>query len=345
MGMDERKQKILRAIIQDYIATAEPVGSRTISRKFDLGVSPATIRNEMADLEDMGFIEQPHTSAGRVPSDSGYRYYVDYLLEPLSLTTEDKDRINHEISGRINEVEEVIEYTGKLISQITSLTSLVLGPKRKNKALKKIYFLPYEEGKAIMVTVKDNGTVENDLIDLDEDTSLEDLQMLANLFNEKISGAPVSNLKQGILQEIYSALSQKRRMIDSMLGILERTLVDEKEGPKDRVYLGGTLNMLNQPEFQDMDKLRSLFGVFEENKKLKTLLKQDQEGVQISIGLENEEQILRNCSIISATYHINGRQIGSIGVLGPTRMDYQKTITIVDYMTHYLTELLTEGHR
>lgn len=131
MGMDERKQKILRAIIQDYIATAEPVGSRTISRKFDLGVSPATIRNEMADLEDMGFIEQPHTSAGRVPSDSGYRYYVDYLLEPLSLTTEDKDRINHEISGRINEVEEVIEYTGKLISQITSLTSLVLGPKRK----------------------------------------------------------------------------------------------------------------------------------------------------------------------------------------------------------------------
>lgn len=345
MRMDERKQRILRAIIQDYIATAEPVGSRTISRKFDLGVSPATIRNEMADLEDMGLIEQPHTSAGRVPSDFGYRYYVDYLMEPFPLTPEEKDKINADISGRISEVEEVIEYTGKLISQITNLTSLVIGPKRKDKALKKIYFLPYEAGKAIMVTVKDNGAVENNLVDIDESTTIEDLQLLANVFNQKISDAPVSNLKQSFLEEIYSALSQKRRMIDSMLGILERALIEESENPQERVYLGGTLNMLNQPEFQDMDKLRSLFGVFEENKKLKTLLQQDQDGVKVSIGLENEEQILRDCSIISATYHINGRQIGSIGVLGPTRMDYRKTITIVDYMTHYLTEILTDRHR
>lgn len=345
MKMDERKEKILRAIVQDYIATAEPVGSRTISRKFNLGVSPATIRNEMADLEEMGYIEQPYTSAGRVPSDSGYRYYVDYLMEPLVLSDEEKRRISNEISSRISEVQEVIEYTGKLISQVTNLTSLVLGPKSKNSVLNKIYFLPYEPGKAIMVTVKDNGSVENNIVDIGEDTSPEELQVLANIFNEKMSGTRVQDLKKGLINEIYRELSRKRRIIDCVMSMLEKMFEDKEEESSERVYLGGTLNMLNQPEFRDLNKVKTLFSVFEENKKLKELLHHEQEGLSVTIGSENPDEVFKDCSIISATYHINGKQIGSIGVLGPTRMDYSKAIAIVDYLTKSLTEMLTNRYR
>lgn len=342
--MDERKQKILKAIVQDYIATAEPVGSRTISRKFDLGISPATIRNEMADLEEIGFIEQPYTSAGRIPSDLGYRYYVDYLIDPLVLDEEEKKKINKEISRRIDEVHEVIEYTGKLISQVTCLTSLVQGPKSRNSVLNKIYFLPYEQGQAIMVTVKENGSVENNIVEIGFDTSPEELQILANIFNEKMSGTRVQDLKKGLIDEIYSELSKKRRMIDGMMGILERMFDNKTEESSERVYLEGTLNMLNQPEFRDLNKVRSLFGVFEENNKLKELLHHKQAGLNVTIGSENSEDVFKNCSIISATYHINGKQIGSIGVLGPTRMDYSKAITIVDYLTRSLTDMLTVKH-
>ena len=327
------------------IATAEPVGSRTISRKFDLGVSPATIRNEMADLEDLGLIEQPHTSAGRIPSDLGYRYFVDYLMDTIDLNKEDKKNVNKEMVNRLNEVQEVIEYTGKLISQVTSLTSLVLGPKSRNSVLNRLYFLPYDSGKAIMVTVKENGSVENNIVEIGQDTTPEELQILANIINEKISGTRVQDLRKGLINEIYSELTKKRRMIDSMLGILERMFEDKETETPERVYLGGTLNMLNQPEFRDLNKVKSLFSVFEENTKLKDLLQHDHEGLSVMIGSENPDQVFRDCSVISATYHINGKQIGSIGVLGPTRMDYGKAITIVDYMTKSLTEMLTSRHR
>lgn len=347
--MDERKQKILKAIVQDYIATAEPVGSRTISKKFELGVSPATIRNEMSDLEELGLIEQPHTSAGRIPSDSGYRYFVNSLMDHGTLTTEEKKKINQEVAGRLGEVQEVIEYTGKLISQVTSLTSLVMGPQTRNSVLKRLYFLPYESGKAIMVTVKENGTVDNNIVDIGEDTTPEELQILANIFNDKMSGTRVQDLKKGLLSEIYGELARKRRMIDGMLGILERIFEDKQLDAFEKVYLGGALNMLNQPEFRDLDKVRNLFAVFEENSKLINLLNpghpgHPEQGLNITIGSENPDEALKDCSVISATYHINGRQIGSIGVLGPTRMDYNKAITIVDYMTKSLTEMLTNKY-
>lgn len=344
MEMDERKQRILKAIVQDYIATAEPVGSRTISKKFELGVSPATIRNEMADLEEMGLIEQPHTSAGRIPSDSGYRYYVDTLMDPLVLDEQEKRMIRAEMTSRLDEVQEVIEYTGKLISQVTSLTSLVMGPKSRNSVLKRLYFLPYESGKAIMVTVKDNGSVENNIVDIGEDTTSEELQILANIFNEKMSGTRVQDLKQGLIREIYSELSRRRRIIDGMMSILERIFENKDTDSNDRVYLGGALNMLNQPEFRDLQKVKDLFSVFEENRKLIELINPHQEGINITIGAENPDLAFKECSIITATYHINGRQIGSVGVLGPTRMDYRKAVSIVDYMTKSLTEILTKKY-
>jgi heat-inducible transcriptional repressor len=342
MQMDERKRKILRAIIQDYIATAEPIGSRTIARKFDLGVSSATIRNEMADLEDLGFIEQPHTSAGRVPSDAGYRYFVDCLLDPQTLTDEEKEIIERESTKRIHEIQEVISHTSRLLSELTNLTSLVLGPQKTKSTFGKMHFLPYQPGQAIMVIVKENGSVENHIIDIGENLTAEELQQVAGVFNQKMRGYSLGQVKRSLLHDIYSELYRQRHLIDNALDMLKEILDNEQE---ERIYLGGTLNMLNQPEFRDLGKVKTLFKVFEENDSLKKLLQPYQEGLNVTIGGENTLKEFKGCSVISATYKVNGLTIGAVGVLGPTRMDYGKVIAIVDFMTRSLTEILTNRRR
>jgi heat-inducible transcriptional repressor len=341
MQMDERKRKILRAIVLDYIATAEPIGSRTIARKFDLGVSPATIRNEMADLEELGFIEQPYTSAGRIPSDAGYRYFVDCLMDTQTLSDEDKELIERESSKKILEIQEVVSHTSKLLSELTNLTSIVLGPHKGKGTFGKMHFLPYQSGQVIMVIVKENGVVENHIIDVGENLTAEDLQKVADVFNQKMRGYSFNQVKRSMLHEIYSELSRQRYLIDNAMEMLDAMLGDDEE--EDRIYLGGTLNMLNQPEFRDLDKVKTLFKVFEENEPLKKLLIPRQEGLNVTIGGENTLKEFRDCSVISATYKVNGRTIGAVGVLGPTRMNYAKVIAIVDFMTRSLTEVLARG--
>ncbi len=341
--MDERKKKILRAIIQDYIATAEPVGSRTVSRKFDLGISPATIRNEMSDLEELGLLEQPHTSAGRIPSDAGYRYFVDCLLEPVYLSEEEKTLIEGETAKRLSEIQDVIARTSKLLSQLTSLTSIVLGPHKNKGAFSQMHFLPYQPGQAIMVVVKENGAVENHIIDIGEDVPVEELQQIALVFNQKMRGHSFIHVKKSLLHEIYSELARQRHLIDNALQMLEHFL-GEQEG-EDQVYLGGALNLLNQPEFRDLDKVKNLFKLFEENDHLKKLIQPAQEGLSVTIGGENTLKEFHDCSVISATYRINGETVGAIGVLGPTRMDYAKAMAIVESMTRTMTEILRNGRK
>lgn len=343
MQMDERKRKILRAIVQDYIATAEPIGSRTIARKFDLGVSPATIRNEMADLEDLGFIEQPYTSAGRIPSDAGYRYFVDCLMDPQTLNEEEKEAIEREGTKRIHEIQEVISHTSRLLSELTNLTSIVIGPHKGKSTFGKMHFLPYQPGQVILVIVKENGVVENHIIDVGKDITAEELQQVAGVFNQKMRGHSLGQVKRSLLHEIYSELSRQRHLIDNTLDMLSAILDDHEE--EERIYLGGTLNMLNQPEFRDLSKVKTLFKVFEENDSMKKLLHPHQEGLNVTIGGENTLKEFQDCSVISATYKVNGLTIGTVGVLGPTRMDYAKAIAIVDFMTRSLTEVLTRRRR
>lgn len=343
MQMDERKRKILRAIVQDYIATAEPIGSRTIARKFDLGVSSATIRNEMADLEDLGYIEQPYTSAGRIPSDAGYRYYVDCLMDPQELNAEEMEIIERESSKRIHELQEVVAHTSKLLSELTNLTSLVLGPHKGKSTFGKVHFLPYQPGQVIMVIVKENGVVENHIVDVGENVTAEEMQHVADVFNQKMRGYSMNQVKRSLLHEIYSDLSKQRLLIDNAMDTLRAILDDDEED--ERIHLGGTLNMLNQPEFRDLSKVKTLFKVFEENESLKKLLTPHQEGLNVTIGGENILKEFQDCSLISATYKVNGLTIGAVGVLGPTRMDYAKVITIVDFMTRSLTDILTSRRR
>lgn len=343
MQMDERKKKILRAIVQDYIATAEPIGSRTIARKFELGVSPATIRNEMADLEELGLIEQPHTSAGRVPSDAGYRYYVDWLMDRPQLREDEKSIIEKETTKRILEIQEVITSASRLLSQLTSLTSVVMRPQRGKSAFGQMHFLPYQPGQALMVIVKENGAVENHIVDIGEDLTAEELQQVAAVFNQNMKGQSLSRVNRSLLYEMYAELTRQRNLIDNSLEILSNILDDDTE--KECVFLDGTLNMLNQPEFRDLDKVKNLFKVFEENQAMKKLFPSAQEGLTVTIGGENTVKEFQNCSVISATFKVNNETVGALGVLGPTRMDYAKAMAIVDFLTISLTDALTHGKR
>ncbi|MDA8233723.1 MAG: heat-inducible transcriptional repressor HrcA [Clostridia bacterium] len=340
MRIDERKQKVLLAIIQDYIATAEPVGSRTISRKTDLGVSPATIRNEMSDLEEMGYIEQPHTSSGRVPSDLGYRYYVDFMMEKQKLSNQEQDFIRHGYESKKTEISAVIQQTSKILSQLTNYTSIVLSPQGGRSAFKHLQLVPLEPGKALVVVVTESGFIHNKIIDIPEKLKQEELIKISQVLNAKLQGHPLEEIKRTLISEIYFELNKHKEIFNIVMELLQ----NDSPGlaPEDKVCLAGTLNMLNQPEFRQIEKVKTLLSLLDQDDLLRNLMtvNSQEEGVNISIGEENKQEGLRDCSMITATYHIDGQLVGSIGVLGPTRMEYAKVVSIVEYMTQNLEEIL-----
>lgn len=336
MKMDERKQRVLQAIILDYIATADPVGSRTISRKYELGISPATVRNEMADLEDMGLIEQPHTSAGRIPTQPGYRYYVDCLLEKEPLKNDIKDVIRGALQNRMRETEVLIQTASKLLSHLTNYTSLIMAPFYGNNVLKHIKLLLVEETKAVMVLVLDNGHVEHRLLDVPESLIEEDCAVISDIMNKHLRGLALDQWRPSILQNIYSELNSHRKFLRDIIDQVEKPLAAE---PDQKVYLGGTINILNQPEFKHIERIRALLELLEEESVVKTLLSSQQDpGVTVRIGSENQYEGMKDCSLVTATYQMDGKIIGTVGVLGPTRMEYSRAISIVEFLTSALNE-------
>lgn len=338
MKMDERKQRILEALILDYIATGDPVGSRTIARKYNLGVSSATIRNEMADLEELGLIEQPHTSAGRVPSQSGYRYYVDCLMELQPLADTLKKFIQDTLADRIKETEALIQLTSKLLSQLTNYTAIVLAPNYGKNFLRHIQILPLEGNKVVMVIVLDNGHVEHRTLDFPYPLAEKDYQKLSYLLNAHMRGLSLEQWKAGIIQDICNELDYQKRFLNEVVESIESIMSVEYES---KVYLGGTLNILNQPEFRDVEKVKQILELLEEERILKEVLSFERDlGISVKIGTENPYESMKNCSLITATYEVDGKTIGTLGVLGPTRMEYSKSVSIVEFFTAVLADAL-----
>lgn len=338
--MDDRKRKVLQAIIQDYIITAEPVGSRTISRKYDVGVSSATIRNEMADLEEMGFIEQPYTSAGRIPSDKGYRYYVDFLMEKLRLSEEQEAFIRNVYNRKMAQLEEVIRVSGELISQLTGYAAITLGPHFGRSTIKLIDVNRVDSTKALLVVVTDTGLVEHRLLEVPEYISSHDLEMVSRVLGEKLRGLTLGDVSKTVLDEIYFELQLQKPFLLDIFNFIEDILQGE-DGSK--VYLDGTLNILKHPEFKNIEKVQTLFGLLQEKKVVKELVSQPvPEGLTVKIGGENIYSGIHDCSLITATYSIDNQVIGTIGVLGPTRMEYSKAFSLVEFITGVLSEALAK---
>lgn len=335
--LDERKQRILQAVIQDYISSAEPVGSRTLARKYDLGVSPATIRNEMADLEMLGYLEHIHTSSGRVPSSKGYRLYVDSLLPVQPMTEAEKAMIDKWYKSKVQQVDQVFQETAKLISKLTRNVSLVLAPQISKAAFRCMQFLPLDDHRVIAVLMTDAGFVENRIMEMPEGAAFEDFQRMAKVINDGLAGHTLGAMRDSSLKQIEAAIGDAG-LYNSAMELIDKALNSKR---KERLYLGGTTEMMEQPEFHNVDKVKEILLMLEEDQLMKDILKSHLgDGLSVSIGRENEYQGIQDCSIITATYHLDGELLGSMAVLGPTRMEYGRTMSLLNYMNENLTEVI-----
>ena len=339
--LDERKQRILQAVIQDYISSAEPVGSRTLARKYDLGVSPATIRNEMADLEMLGYLEHIHTSSGRVPSSKGYRLYVDSLLPVQPMTDAEKAMIDKWYKAKVQQLDQVFQETAKIISKLTRNVSLVLAPQISKAAFRCMQFLPLDDHRVIAVLMTDAGFVENRIMEMPAGSSFEDFQRMAKVINGCLAGHTLGAIQNGSLKQIEAEIGDNG-LYESAMTLIDRALNSQR---KERLYLGGTTEMMEQPEFHNVDKVKELLIMLEKDQLMKDILKAHLgDGLTVTIGQENEYSGIKDCSIITATYHLDGELLGSMAVLGPTRMEYGRTMSLLNYMNNNLTEVIKRLH-
>jgi len=336
--LTDRKKKILQIIIEDYIETAEPVGSRTIARKHNLGLSPATIRNEMSDLELLGYLEQPHTSAGRIPSAQAYRLYVDSLQKPAALTENDMALINGWYNERIRNIDDIFKSTAKILSRMTQNVSLVLANKDASANFKYLKFLPLNEHQAILCIVTDDGSMDNGLIEIPLGMSPEEMDYMAGRMSRMLEGLPLNSITGEKLQQVFGAVSQDEALLTSLKRAVRRIAAKNRE---QKVFLGGTKQLLNQPEFQDVARVKDLLGLLEEERVVRDLLSAgDNSGLKVTIGSENKFTGIKDCSMVQATYRLNGQIVGTMAVLGPTRMEYRKVIAVMDYLHKYLENML-----
>lgn len=339
--LDQRKQRVLKAVIDDYIESAEPVGSRTLARKYNLGVSPATIRNEMADLEMLGYLEHLHTSSGRVPSSKGYRFYVDGLIPPKPVSDEEKALIDRWYKGRVQRIEEVFQETARIISQVTRNVSLVLAPQMTQAHFHCLQFLPLDDRRVITVLMTDAGFIENKILAMPDGASFEDFQRMAAVINKNLAGHTLRTIEHHSMAEIKDEI-QDQQLYEAALGIIHRALDSSK---RERLYLGGTTQMLAEPEFHDVEKVKDTLLMLEEEELMKDILHAHMgDGLGVIIGQENEDSHFKDSSLITATYHLDGELLGTIAVLGPTRMEYAKAMSLLEYMNTNLTDVIKRFH-
>lgn len=337
--LDQRKRKVLKAVVQDYVMTAEPVGSRTIARRYGLGVSPATIRNEMADLEEMGFLLQPHTSAGRIPSSKGYRFYVDELMSAVPPSRQHLQMVRQLYAEQIREIDALVYNTAKILSQATNCLAVVESPVLANSSLHSIHFLLPRPGRAVMVMMTDEGFVEHRLMNIPPDIDQEDLQRIAAALTHHLRGASIKHLGDSALKALEHELFQYRQVLDLMLEML--TAADDDADT--RVVVGGTGNIFKQPEFRNIDRAHGVLSALNERQVIRDLLGTTggSDRLQVVIGEENPVEAMQECSCVIASYEMDGREIGRVAVIGPTRMYYAHVIALVELVSESLSEVLT----
>lgn len=339
MELGNRKRLILQAIIEDYINNAEPVGSRKISKKYLTGTSSATIRNEMADLEDMGYIEQPHTSAGRIPSDKGYRLYVDKIMKQNKVNNVQKELIKQEFIDSIGEIDRLVKHVSKLLSQMTQYTSIVMAPQFRRTSIKKMQLIKIDNATILAVIITDAGIVKNSVLRLKQDVNQDALVRINNMLNDKLTGLGIGDIENFDIRDMLNNSFGHGEIIEQVVPELIQTLFYSDTAD---IYHDGVSNILNLPEYSDINKARNFLNTMEEKDILFEVLNDVHGDVCVCIGNENKIEQFKECSLITATYKINGSTIGSVGIIGPTRMEYSKAISVVECMTNNLSEILTD---
>jgi heat-inducible transcriptional repressor len=341
MELSKRQLQILQAVIDDYVQNAEPVGSRSISKKCGLGVSPATIRNEMADLEEMGYLTHPHTSAGRIPSDKGYRLYVNNLMRKKSLTPKEKRAISDRLSASRDEFDATIKHAAELLSEITHLASFAMTPAGNQDRLKFIKLLPVDERTIILMIVANSGSVTNSTLRLNTPYRPETLELLSKTMTVHYKDRTIDEvLKAAIIEDVGADIESMGLLSGNVMPGFMRTLEDMLNV---NLYMEGLTNIFNIPEYSSIDKAKAFLELFNSKEEFTRNMLKRGEGVIVTIGEENMEDSMKDCSLITATYHVDGKLVGKIGVIGPTRMRYDEVTSIMEYLTNNLSESFMLG--
>ena len=339
MALTDRKLMILQAIIDDYILTGIPVGSRTLSKREDISLSSATIRNEMADLEEEGYLEQPHTSAGRLPSDKAYRLYVDTLKRTARLNDQEINYIKGYFSNKMGEVESAISNTARVLSDITNLTSVVMTPQISKVKINRIQLVKLSGQRALLVIVFNTGLLKDVMIQVPETIDSSYLDMISNMISERVRGLTMPQAMQVINDIMNGEMPVHRDFVNNILTAVRRNTAEQMGS---QIILGGTQNIFNHPEYRDVDKARSFLKLLETKEPLYDMLSRSTDmEFTIRIGKENEIDELKNMSVVTATYRIGDTNIGSFGVIGPTRMDYSKVLSVMNFVGASINELLS----
>ena len=349
MDLDERKKKILLAIIKTYLDTGEPVGSRTISKIEDLNLSSATIRNEMADLVDMGYIIQPHTSAGRIPSDKGYRFYVDQLMAEKEQQVEERERETDEMRGilieKADKMERLLKQVARSLSANTNYAAMISAPRYNMNRLKFIQLSRMEAEQIVAVIVLEGNMIKNQIIDIDEPIDDETLLKLNMLLNTTLNGMAIEDIKLAVITKMKQQAGEQAGIIAEVIDAVAESIKADEDL---EIYTSGANNIFKYPELADNEKARGIITAFEEKKQLtdivyETLSHSDEKGIQVYIGEEAPVENMKDCSVVTATYELDEGIHGTIGIIGPKRMDYDKVLSTIKKLTSELDDMFKKS--
>ena len=340
MELDERKVKILNSIIQTYLITGEPVGSRTISKYTDLNLSSATIRNEMSDLEDLGYIIQPHTSAGRIPSDKGYRFYVDNLMKEKIAEVDEMKNIMIE---RADKLDHLLKHVAKLLATNTNYATMISAPKYKRNTLKFIQLSRVAQNQLLVIVMLEGNMIKNKLIEVDDEFAEDEVAKLNILINTFLQGLNLQEINMELIHQMKAQAEDYSEVISNVIDAIAMLIKEEDDL---EIYTSGTTNLLKYPELGDREKASELLYLMEEKQALSELIVDQQDSeegtknpIQIYIGSESPVSTMKDCSVVTATYELGEGYQGKIGIIGPKRMDYKKVVGNLQTMMNQLDDI------
>lgn len=330
--LNERKRKVLQAIIEEYINTAEPVSSNAIIEKYDLNCSSATIRNEMSDLEKKGFLDKVHTSSGRIPSAKGYRFYVDELMQDDRISLEEIKYISDKLETKVHEIEDLTKITATTISEITHYTTVTIGPRATEQIIEEIKFVLLSNRMILAIIITETGMVKETIIKFDEDVNEKQVGTLNYIFNNKLKGEPIEKIDKPLEEFLVEEMTDSVKVIKPILTQIKKVLFED-----DKIYLEGAKRELDLPEFNSLEVAKNFMSILDTKELMSDMLNSGfAEDINIYIGEENEQDELKDFSVVTFKHRVGNQDMGTIGIIGPKRMDYSKVISVMKYINRKL---------
>jgi heat-inducible transcriptional repressor len=341
--LNERQRAILSCVIDHFITTAAPVGSRYISKHHDLGISAATIRNTMADLEELGYVTHPHTSAGRMPTDKGYRFFIDSLMQVVPVSEKDQDIIKQQLD-MINEIDEILHQTAKLLGLISHQLSIVSAPHLRSGILDRLELIAVSTNRIFVVLTVKSGIIKTITMEVTSEISREKLEHIARLLNERLSGLTLETIRDTFAERVKDFKNEQTGLMNLLIRAADKIFDDTRE--REKLHIGGTQSLIEQPEYSDPDNVRNIIEFINDENIIIDLLERQERQVQddnvaVSIGREHGEQKLKNYSIVVSNYKLSGVD-GNIAVIGPKRMNYSKVIPLLDFIAKEVSSTLNK---